>query len=161
MQIQRVGLNRFGEIIGEFTLSANPGFERFRILFPDTASAAFRREQREISFLHQGCDIRGMRFDATDTNACATLNIRVGVVERLLERFGDIFYELQQTAAGQWTRYQKRKFVTAIAAQQIHGLTKILKPRGDQFQHVIPATMTKRIIDPFEIIEINPDQSAF
>jgi len=161
LQVEIVCLNRFDQIIRQFTLPAHARLEALRILFPVPASARLGGIERQIRFLDNCAGILGVRINPAQADAGAALNVCIGITVRQLQGRRQIVDEIVQPSVRMRPRDQQGELVAAIARQQIHWLAEGLQPFRNQFQDFVAAAMTKRVIDPFEIVQVDPDQRAF
>ena len=81
-------------------------------------------------------------------------------MKRLLKRIQQLFDKFHYLTAFLGPGNQECELIAAKPAKQVHRFAQHFKALSNQFENLITAGLAKCVIRPFEIIQINPNQSA-
>ena len=156
-QAKLIVLERFVEVELNALACPRPVFE---VLAEDTPCALARflgLIESQVCMLQQRLDLHIVLLDDTDADTRAAMNDGapdiVGPVEALAHRFHGLDQLILRVAFE-----QHREFITAQPGDDVGIGGGVFQAIGDLTEKLVASRVAKRVIDPFEVVEIEPEQ---
>src|ERR1700716_3703662 len=97
---------------------------------------------------------RFMRLAAGGADAHRYLRLFMATEAQLFDAAADAFGEKQQLVVAGRVRYEYAKLLAAESGAERRATNRLLQQRSDLDQHLVARFVAKRIVDAFEVVEV-------